>query len=236
MVHHSLIFFGASPDARVLISGGPSISSIFCLSIYKFLIHSLTCIHFPVFLVLCVPLPANVGDTGDAGSISGLGRSPGGGHGNPLQYSCLENPMDRGSWWATVIGSQRVRHDWSNLACMLPRKLFFQLILLDRPLLIFQEKIWLSLSSLCRLPQTELISLSFLGSHSSIAYISEQRCLRADSQICEQIFVRKFPREARKVVGERQRAGRGGNQVSMQSQNYTEGGFFPIMQANLLTL
>ena len=43
--------------------------------------------------------PANTGDTGDAGSISGLGRSPGGGHGNPLQYSCLENPMDRGAWW-----------------------------------------------------------------------------------------------------------------------------------------
>ena len=37
-------------------------------------------------------------------SISGLGRSPGGGHGNPLQYSCLENPMDRGAWWATAHG------------------------------------------------------------------------------------------------------------------------------------
>ena len=37
-------------------------------------------------------------------SILGLGRSPGGGHGNPLQYSCLENPMDRGTWWAAVHG------------------------------------------------------------------------------------------------------------------------------------
>ena len=46
-------------------------------------------------------LPANAGDTG---SIPGLGRSPGGGHGNPLQYSCLENPTDRGVWWATVQG------------------------------------------------------------------------------------------------------------------------------------
>ena len=36
------------------------------------------------------------------GSIPGSGRSPGGGHGNPLQYSCLENPMDRGAWWATI--------------------------------------------------------------------------------------------------------------------------------------
>ena len=43
--------------------------------------------------------PANAGDVG---SISGSGRSPGEGNGNPLQYSCLENPMDRGAWWATV--------------------------------------------------------------------------------------------------------------------------------------
>ena len=43
---------------------------------------------------------ANAGDTGDVGSISELGRSPGGEHGNPLQYSCLENSMDRGVWWA----------------------------------------------------------------------------------------------------------------------------------------
>ena len=47
-------------------------------------------------------LPANAGDIRDAGSIPGSGRSPGGGHDNPLQYSCLENPMDRGAWWATV--------------------------------------------------------------------------------------------------------------------------------------
>ena len=43
-------------------------------------------------------------DTGDAVSIPGSRRSLGGGHGNPLQYSCLENPMDRGVWWATVHG------------------------------------------------------------------------------------------------------------------------------------
>ena len=46
----------------------------------------------------------NVGDAGDVGSIPGLGRSPGGEHGNPHQYPCLENPMDRGTWWATVHG------------------------------------------------------------------------------------------------------------------------------------
>ena len=42
------------------------------------------------------------GDVSNMGSIPGMGRSPGGGNGNPLQYSCLENPMDRGAWWATV--------------------------------------------------------------------------------------------------------------------------------------
>ena len=47
-------------------------------------------------------LPANAGDTGDLDLIPGLGRSPGEGNGNPLQYSCLENPMDRGAWQATV--------------------------------------------------------------------------------------------------------------------------------------
>ena len=47
-------------------------------------------------------LPANARDIRDAGSIPGLGRSPGGGHGDPLQYPCLENPMDRGAWQATV--------------------------------------------------------------------------------------------------------------------------------------
>ena len=44
---------------------------------------------------------ANAGDLRDVGLIPGTGRSPGGGHGNPLQYSCLENPMDIGAWWAT---------------------------------------------------------------------------------------------------------------------------------------
>ena len=47
-------------------------------------------------------LPANAGDERDVVSIPGLGKFPGEGHGNPLQCSCLENPMDRGAWWATV--------------------------------------------------------------------------------------------------------------------------------------
>ena len=49
-------------------------------------------------------LPVNAGDTGDAGSITGSGKSPGEGHDNPLQYFCLENPMDRGAWRAIVHG------------------------------------------------------------------------------------------------------------------------------------
>ena len=55
-------------------------------------------------------LSANAGDTG---SILGSGRSPGEGSSNPLQYSCLKNPMDRGVWWATVHGvAERVGHDF----------------------------------------------------------------------------------------------------------------------------
>ena len=49
-------------------------------------------------------LPASAGDLRDVGSIPGSGRSPGGGHGNPLQYSCRENSIDRGAWRATVYG------------------------------------------------------------------------------------------------------------------------------------
>ena len=49
-------------------------------------------------------LPANAGDIRDLGLIPGSGRSPGRGHGNPLQYPCVENPMDRGAWQTTVHG------------------------------------------------------------------------------------------------------------------------------------
>ena len=55
-------------------------------------------------------LSANAGDIRDSGSIPGLGRSPGGGHGNPLEYSCLENPHGWGAWWATVHG---VTESWT---------------------------------------------------------------------------------------------------------------------------
>ena len=61
--------------------------------------------------------PASAGDGRDVGSIPGSGRSPGGGHGSSLQNSCLENPVDRGAWQMQFMGSQRVGHDRSNLAC-----------------------------------------------------------------------------------------------------------------------
>ena len=57
--------------------------------------------------------PANIGDVRDVGSIPGSGRSPGRGHGNPLQYFCLKNPMDRGAWWATVHG---IAKSWTRLS------------------------------------------------------------------------------------------------------------------------
>ena len=53
-------------------------------------------------------------NAGDLGSIPGLGRRPGGGHGNPLQYSCLENPMDRGAWRATAHGVTESRTQLSD--------------------------------------------------------------------------------------------------------------------------
>ena len=68
--------------------------------------------------------PANAGDARDVGSIPGSGRSPGEGHGNPLQYSCLETPMERGGWQATVHWvaesdmTEHARSSSSRLMCM----------------------------------------------------------------------------------------------------------------------
>ena len=58
-------------------------------------------------------LPANAGDTGDASLIPGSGGSPGGGNGIPLQYSCLENSMDKGTRRLQSMGLHRVGHDWT---------------------------------------------------------------------------------------------------------------------------
>ena len=79
------------------------------------------CLHLP-FGLCCLPSQSFPGGSDgkesacnarDLGSISGSGRSPGGGNSNPLQYSCLENPMDRGAWWATV---HEVIKNWTRLS------------------------------------------------------------------------------------------------------------------------
>ena len=64
--------------------------------------------------------PANAGDAGDVSSVPGLGRSFGKGNGNPLQYSCLENPVDRGAWWATVHEVTKSQSQLSNGAHRYP--------------------------------------------------------------------------------------------------------------------
>ena len=63
-------------------------------------------------------LPTNAGDVRDGGLIPGLGRCPGGGHGNPLQYPCLENPMDRGAWQTTVHRAAKSRTGPKQLSRM----------------------------------------------------------------------------------------------------------------------
>ena len=75
-----------------------------CKCIFQFV-----CICTASHIALMVPM---LGDVRDTGSIPGLGRSPGGGHGDTLQYSCLENPMDKGAWQATVL---RVTHIQTQL-------------------------------------------------------------------------------------------------------------------------
>ena len=62
---------------------------------------------------------ASACNVGDLGSIPGLGRSPGEGQGNPLQYACLENPMDGGAWWATVHGVAKSQTQLSDLTYLI---------------------------------------------------------------------------------------------------------------------
>ena len=92
--------------------------------------------------------PANAEGITDVGSVPGLGRSPGGGHGNPFQYSCLENLMDRGAWWATihsVTNSQTQLKDTRTCSDSYSFiRLFVQQILIEniqnsRPFSRFQE-------------------------------------------------------------------------------------------------
>ena len=86
----------------------------FLMNIFWLIYPKLRTSH--VALVVKNPL-ASAGDKRDLGSIPGWRRSPGEGNGNPLQYSCLENPMDRGAWRATVHGVAKSQTRLSNLAC-----------------------------------------------------------------------------------------------------------------------
>ena len=70
-------------------------------------------------------LPAKAGDPGDMGSVLGSGRSPGEGHDNPFQYSCLRNLMDRGAWWATVPG---VTKSWTQLSDSVPCTIYIYIL------------------------------------------------------------------------------------------------------------
>ena len=75
-----------------------------CVCVYRHIQAS------QVMLLVMNP-PANAGGLRDVGVIPRSERSPGAGHGNPLWYSCLENPMDRGAWWAMLLKLQKVKHD-----------------------------------------------------------------------------------------------------------------------------
>ena len=82
--------------------------------------------------------PTNAGDAGDLGLISGMGRSPRGGNGNPFQYSRLENPTDRAAWWATVHGMANSQTGLSTHACT--HKHGAQGILCSTTLAVFTEQ------------------------------------------------------------------------------------------------
>ena len=73
-------------------------------------------------------------NAGDLGSTPGLGRSPGEGNGNPLQYSCLKNLMDRGAWQATVHGVERVRHDLASKPPIIKAYNFICTVIISRVL------------------------------------------------------------------------------------------------------
>ena len=97
-------------------------SKYHCLQCFRYIVrtHARVCARVCVCVRVCAGFPGGsviknppaMQETQEKlHSVPESGRSPGGGNGNPLQYSCLENPMDRGAWWAKVFGLQRVRHD-----------------------------------------------------------------------------------------------------------------------------
>ena len=95
----------------------PALQADYCLSYRKTFLNIIICllIYRASQIALVIKnLSVSAWDARHVDSIPGLERSPGVRNGNPLPYSCLENPMDRGAWWAVVHGAQRVRHNWET--------------------------------------------------------------------------------------------------------------------------
>ena len=109
---------------HLLESHHPVFQFAFKPSFFKELILDVIPLHFFALRLCLRSLPGGTDDkesscsVRDVGWIPGLGRSPGGGHGNPLQYSGLENSMDRGAWWATVHGAAKSQTGLSNFHFM----------------------------------------------------------------------------------------------------------------------
>ena len=114
--------------------------------------------------------------------IPGSGRSSRGGHGNPPQYSCLENPIDRGAWQATVHGSQRVRHDWSDLAHTVWNKLFWGYFFFNVFIKLFLATLGLGCCAQAFSNCGEGGLLSSCGSRTS--YHGRFSCCRAQALVC----------------------------------------------------
>ena len=92
----------------VTVSGSTHVAANSMVSLLSKWLNSVLFLGFPEGLVS----KESTCNAEDLGLIPGSGRSPGERNGNPLQYSCLENPMDKGAWRVTVLGSQRVKHSW----------------------------------------------------------------------------------------------------------------------------
>ena len=102
--------FKSINSSALILLYGPALTSIhvyrtIALPIWTF-VSKIMSLHFNT---RCSEVKASACNAGDLGSIPGSGRSPGEGNGHPLRYSCLENPMDRGAWWATVHGVAKSR-------------------------------------------------------------------------------------------------------------------------------
>ena len=96
--------------------------------------------------------PSNAGDVRDTGLVPGWERSPGGGHGSPLQYSCLQNPIDREAWWTTVHRVTKIGHDLSDSAhttCLKNNKTRYKIPLAAAPHFV-QNKVQTGIRSLSR--------------------------------------------------------------------------------------